>query len=53
MLLHFTLSEGNADFPWLLSDYHVPIFPADGGWEAGIGSGPFSLVSYEPAYVRS
>ena len=46
--VHFTLSEGNADFPWLLSDYHVSIFPADGGWEAGIGSGPFSLVNYEP-----
>lgn len=47
-VVHFTLSEGNADFPWLVSDYHVSIFPADGGWEAGIGSGPFSLVNYEP-----
>ena len=47
-VVHFELSEGNADFPWLMSDYHVSIFPADAGWEPGIGSGPFSLVSYEP-----
>lgn len=47
-VVHITLSEGNADFPWLVSDYHVSVFPADAGWEAGIGSGPFSLVNYEP-----
>ena len=49
--VHLTLSEGNADFPWLLSDYHVSIFPTE-GWESGIGTGAFSLVSYEPG-VRS
>ncbi len=47
-VVHFTLSEGNADFAWLVSDYHVSVFPANGGWEAGIGSGPYSLVNYEP-----
>ena len=47
-VVHFELSAGNADFPWLMSDYHVSIFPSDVGWEPGIGSGPFSLVSYEP-----
>ncbi len=47
-VLHITLSEGNADFPWLVSDYHVSIFPENGGWEAGVGSGPYSLVNYEP-----
>ncbi len=47
-VVHFTLKAGNSDFPWLLSDYHVSIFPADSGWQGGIGSGAFSLVSYEP-----
>ncbi len=47
-VLHITLSEGNADFPWLISDYHVSIFPENGGWETGVGSGPYSLVNYEP-----
>ena len=42
------LKAGNADFPWLVSDYHVSIFPADDGWEPGIGSGAFALDSYEP-----
>ena len=46
------LNAGNADFLWLLSDYHVSVFPADEGWETGVGTGPFSLVSYEPG-VRS
>ncbi len=46
-----TLKSGNADFPWLLSDYHVSMFPEE-GWESGVGTGPFSLVSYEPG-VRS
>ncbi|NGM46037.1 ABC transporter substrate-binding protein [Rhodobacter sp. SGA-6-6] len=47
-----TLSQGNADFPYLLSDYHLSIFPAkDGGgidWESGIGTGAFRLESFEP-----
>jgi len=51
-VLHIKLSAGNADFPWLVSDYHVSIFPEDEGWQSGVGSGPFSLVSYEPG-VRS
>jgi peptide/nickel transport system substrate-binding protein len=48
----FTLVEGNADFPALMSDYHLSIFPArDGGgidWESGIGTGAFKLDSFEP-----
>jgi peptide/nickel transport system substrate-binding protein len=47
-----TLKEGNADFPYLLTDYHLSIFPAkDGGgidWESGIGTGAFRLESFEP-----
>jgi len=48
----FTLSTGNADFPFILSDYHLPIGPAsDDGtvdWDAGIGAGAYVLDSFEP-----
>ena len=48
----FTLSGGNADFPYLASDYHMPIMPAkDGGgvdWESGIRTGPYILDKCEP-----
>ena len=51
-----TLAQGNADLPYLLSDYHLVILPAkpDGGidWESGIGSGPYKIESHEPG-VRS
>lgn len=47
-----TLSGGSADFPFLMSDYHLTICPAkdDGSmdWESGIGTGAFSLVSFDP-----
>lgn len=46
-VVHMTLKSGNADFAWLLTDYHVSIFPTE-GWESGVGSGAFKLVSYEP-----
>ena len=43
----FTLSGGNADFPFIASDYHLNICPAkDGGgidWESGVGSGAYML----------
>ena len=51
----FTLSEGNADFPFLMSDYHLTIAPAgtEGPqWDEGIGTGPFILAHWEPG-VRS
>lgn len=48
----FTLSSNSADFPYITSDYHLPIYPAkDGGgieWERGISAGPYVLESYEP-----
>lgn len=50
--LVFTLTTGNADFPALLSDYHLSIFPAkEGGgidWQSGVATGPFKLESFEP-----
>jgi peptide/nickel transport system substrate-binding protein len=47
----FKLKSGNADFPFVLSDYHFPIAPAgstDADWEKGIGTGPFILTDWEP-----
>ncbi|MBI2717278.1 MAG: ABC transporter substrate-binding protein [Rhizobiales bacterium] len=48
----FTLNSGSADFPYVTSDYHLPIYPAkDGGgieWEKGISAGPYILENYEP-----
>ncbi len=47
----FTLSNGNADFPFVAYDFHIPVMPAtDGGvdWQSGIGTGPYVKSSYEP-----
>lgn len=48
----FTLSGGNADFPFILSDYHLPIGKAeeDGtvDWNKAIGSGSYVLRNFEP-----
>ncbi len=48
----FVLEGGNADWPYLVSDYHLPICPAlDGGgidWQSGVGTGGYKLVSFEP-----
>jgi len=50
--VHFTLKSGSADFPYLVSDYHIPIMPAkDGGgvdWQSGIRTGPFILEKFQP-----
>lgn len=48
----FTLSEGNADFPYIFNDYHLGIRPAedDGSIDPQtiIGSGGYILESFEP-----
>ena len=44
------LSGGNADFPFVISDYHVPILPSENGvieFESGNGTGGFILESFE------
>jgi peptide/nickel transport system substrate-binding protein len=45
----FTLKGGNADFPFMLSDYHLTISP-DGTTDfgKGIGTGGYMLVDFEP-----
>ncbi len=48
--VQITLSSGNADFPALLSDYHLIIQP-NGGFDkpdAGIGTGPYKVVTVDP-----
>ena len=51
----FTLSGGSADFPYLVSDYHLPIMPAKEGGGGSIGPrasarGPSSWSISTPAY---
>lgn len=51
----FTLKTGNADFPYLLSDYHILMYPAgmmDEAIAKGIGTGGYKLENFEPG-VRS
>jgi peptide/nickel transport system substrate-binding protein len=51
----FTLKAGNADFPYLMADYHLLIMPSVGGkadWQNFIGTGGYTLESFEPG-VRS
>ena len=46
------LSGGSADFPFLLSDFHLSICPANSDgtidWESGVGTGGYILESFEP-----
>ena len=47
----FSLNGGSADFPYLMSDYHLGVCPAkDDGidWESGTGTGGYVLDSFEP-----
>lgn len=47
----FKLAAPNADLPWLMTDYHLAICPAnDDGtidWQSGLGSGPYKIVDGE------
>ncbi len=48
----FNLESGNADFPFIMSDYHLPILPAkdDGSldWQSGAGCGAYVQKTYDP-----
>ena len=49
--VQFTLAAGNADFPYLMSDYHLLIYPAGQIEEAiakGIGTGLYAVQSFDP-----
>jgi peptide/nickel transport system substrate-binding protein len=47
----FTLNGGNADFPFILSDYHLTICKAEGDsidWKSGDGLGSYVLKDFQP-----
>lgn len=44
----FTLNGGNADFPYIMSDYHLIMMPKGGKPNAGIFTGAYILKEYEP-----
>lgn len=51
-VVKFKLSGGNADFPFVLTDYHLVIGKDSGdgtvNWGAGLGSGSYVLENFEP-----
>jgi peptide/nickel transport system substrate-binding protein len=47
----FELGSGNADFPYVLSEYFFIIFPSKDGrcdWKSGIATGGYKLTEFEP-----
>ncbi len=52
-----TLESGNADLPWILSDYHLAIGASDGegkiNWEKPNGTGGYKLEKIEPGVRAS
>lgn len=53
----FELEAGNADFPFILSDYHLAVMPAneDGSmnWQDHVGCGSYKLDSIQPGITAS
>ncbi len=50
----FKLKGGNADFPFTLSDFHLPICPSVDGkidWRSGIGCGSYVLKEFNPGVL--
>lgn len=46
-----TLDAGNADFPFIVTDYHMPVMQDDGGridWKSQIGCGAYKVDHYKP-----
>lgn len=52
----FKLDGGNADFPFILTDYHIPICKAEGDsidWKSGDGCGAYILKEFKPGVSAS
>lgn len=50
------LEAPNADFPAVLTDYHLNILPKDGDsidWQSGVGTGAYILEDYKPGISAS
>jgi peptide/nickel transport system substrate-binding protein len=47
----FVLGGANADFPYVASEYHIPIMPAKDGkadWQSGVRTGAYVFGEWEP-----
>lgn len=44
----FTLKEGNADFPYIMSDYHLCIVPKGVPFTEGVFTGAYKIKEFEP-----
>ena len=47
----FELDSGSADWPFIVSDYHLPIYPNKDGkmdWQSQAGTGGYIIENYEP-----
>ena len=47
----FTMASGNADFPFIVADYHIGIMPAKDGKldpSTGVGTGGYVIENFEP-----
>ena len=50
----FTLENGDANFPFIISDYHLAIFPfIDGALDFTVGSGAYVMNEFEPGIRAS
>lgn len=53
----FELEAGNADFPFILSDYHLAVMPAndDGSmnWQDTVGCGSYKIDNFEPGITST
>lgn len=51
----FELNAGNADFPYIMSDYHIGIMPAKDGKlidpNSGIGTGGYAVKKFDPGVI--
>ncbi len=49
--VEFVLADGNVDFPYLMADYHLLMYPAgqiDEAISQGIGTGLYKVESFDP-----
>ena len=52
----FDLDGGNADFPFILGDYHLCIGPAKDGkvdWNSGDGCGSYRIKNFDPGVIAT
>lgn len=50
-VIRVKLSQGNADFPYVLTDYHLPMCPSNGDGTidvSGVGTGAYKIEEFEP-----